>query len=229
MLVSSPLGDREPFDMSNIEEVYLRFINHLDTLGAFLDLSHEEVFEVVRKHYEEWIDEGTQRSAFPDNYAMFSSQIANSALVLGYSYFEAFLADIVRSIYQARPQMLPRDKQLKYAEVLEANDYQALIDVLIEKEIQAMFYKSLRDVANYFQDRLNVTWPEFDQVIVAAYIRNCILHNSSRANELLAAISRWHVQENIALSPSDIHNYGIEARRIARELYNEVQRTLPSG
>jgi hypothetical protein len=214
--------------MNNVEEVYRRFIDHLDAIGAFLDLAHEEVFDVVREHYEEWVDQGTLRSAFPDNFTMFSCQIANSALVLGYSYFEAFLGDLVRSIYKARPEMLPRDKQLKYSEILEVNDYQALIDVLIEKEIQAMFYKSLNDVAQYFHDRLNVTWPEFGHAIEAAYIRNCILHNSSRANKLLASISKWQVQETIALSPSDIHGYGIEVRRIAKDLFNEVQRTLPS-
>jgi len=221
------LGGNKEGAMNFMEEVYRRFITQLDGLGAFLDLAHEEVFDVVREHYEEWVDNGTQRSAFPDNYSMFSYQIANSALVLGYSYFEAFLADIVRSIYQARPEMLPRDKHLKYAEVLEANGYQSLIDTLIEKEIQAVFYKSLRDVAAYFQERLNVTWPEIDQVIEAAFIRNCILHNSSRADDRLASISKWEVQQSIELSPSDIHRYGIEARRIAKQLYEEVLRTLP--
>ena len=53
---------------------------------------------------------------------VYKVQIIRSAFLLGYSYFEAFLADLIREIYCVRRTILPQEKALKFSEVLQCSD-----------------------------------------------------------------------------------------------------------
>ena len=111
-----------------------RVIGQFDTLIPFLAISHEDVFELIKREKSIWfpVDE---ESGLPDSYGVYRNQITHSAFLLGYSYFEAFLADLVREIYLSRPNMLPKEKQLKYADILKTTDYRAILELMVEREI----------------------------------------------------------------------------------------------
>jgi len=73
-----------------METLYDRLIQQLDTLVPFLALSHKQVFDLIHRDNEEWFPE-KQKSTLPDTLLSYQTQIAHSAFLLGYSYFEAFI------------------------------------------------------------------------------------------------------------------------------------------
>ncbi|HUT09588.1 MAG TPA: hypothetical protein VMY42_03760 [Thermoguttaceae bacterium] len=214
-----------------METLYERIIRQLDTLVPFLGLAHEEVFDLIRQEHEHWFST-EQEKALPSTFDSYRNQVSQSAFLLGYSYFEAFLADLVREIYRHRPQMLPHEKQIKYSDVLRQHDLEGLIGQMIEREVIAIFYESAEGIAKYFEQRLQIQWPERDgkhMLERVSLVRNCIIHNAARVDRRLAAASDWGEGDIITLAPSDVHEYGIEARDFARDVYAQAESKHPAN
>jgi hypothetical protein len=202
-----------------------RLISQLNTLVAFLASSRLEVFEIIQQHYEQWFTSDTEE-ALPDSYSLYQTQVAHAAFVLGYSYAEAFFADLLREIYLIRPIALPREKELKFCDVLERSTYDEVLGYMIDKEVLAVMYNSIDKIIKYYEDKLNLQWPssERDTIIEANLLRNCIVHNNAIADSRLAThCERWTDGTNITLTISDVHKFGITARATARNLYHQAE------
>lgn len=202
-----------------------RVIAQFDTLIPFLAISRQDIFDLINRERKVWFSQD-QGLALPDSYEIYRTQINHSAFLLGYSYFEAFLADLVREIYLARPTMLPKEKQLKYGEILKTTDYTAILELMIEREIIDLFYKRMDELIEYFKEKLNLEWLDDykEETIVNSYLRNCIIHNLSRADYRLSQVSDYQVGDKIELSSSDVHSLGIRARRLVRHLYSQAKK-----
>jgi len=83
------------------ENLLDRLIGQLDTLIPFLEISRRSVFRLLRAKGYVWFYPD-QRNAFPKTYQVYQKQVCHSALLLGFSYFEAFLADLIRQVYQGQ-------------------------------------------------------------------------------------------------------------------------------
>lgn len=121
--------------------------------------------------------------------------------------------------------MLPKEKQLKYGDILKTTDYNAILELMIEREIIDLFYKRMDELIEYFKEKLNLEWLDDykDETIVNSYLRNCIIHNLSRADYRLSQVSDYQVGDKIELSSSDVHSLGIRARRLVRHLYSQAE------
>jgi hypothetical protein len=207
------------------EKLLDRLIGQLDTLIPFLAISRPEVFHLLQKEGCVWFDQDQQNS-FPRTYQVYQKQVCHSAFLLGFSYFEAFLADLVRQIYLRNPKMLPREKQLKFEEILAAGTYEGTLTAMVEKEVLAVFYKSMGEVSEYFLSKLRLQWPasERTSVVVASHLRNCIVHNNGLADLRLANLTDYKEGAEIVLGEADVHQYGISARSLARDLYRQAAR-----
>ncbi len=208
-----------------------RLFSQLNTLVAFLALSREEAFAIIQEHHAQWFEEGDQE-AIPDSYSVYRTQVAHAAFVLGYSYAEAFLADLIREAYFSRPVALPRDKDLKFRDILEHSTYDGVLECMIDKEVLAVMYNSMDKIIAYFEDKLRIQWPNSERapIIEANLLRNCIVHNNAVVDSRLAGQSgRWAKGERIALTNSDVHGFGIVARATARHLYAQAERKFFSG
>ncbi|MCK4527098.1 hypothetical protein KAW18_06975 [candidate division WOR-3 bacterium] len=202
-----------------------RVIGQFDTLIPFLAISREDVFNLINRERNIWFSQD-QRTALPGSYAIYRMQITHSAFLLGYSYFEAFLVDLVRQVYLSRPTMLPKEKQLKYGEILKTTDYEDILELMIEREIIDLFYKRMDEVIKYFEEKLKLEWLDNykAKTIVTSHLRNCIIHNLNRADHRLSQISEYNVGDEIELSPSDVHSFGLKARELVRHLYNQTSK-----
>ncbi len=203
-----------------------RLTSQLDTLVAFLALSRQEVFAIIQQHHSQWFAPEEQ-PAVPDSYSLYQTQVAHAAFLLGHSYAEAFLADLMREIYLARPVALPRDKELKFRDVLELSTYDDVVGCMVDKEVFTVMYNSMENMISYFENRLGIEWPssQRDGIVEANLVRNCIVHNNARVDARLAAHSaRWTEGAKIALAVPDVHAFGIAARATARDLYRQVRR-----
>lgn len=205
-----------------------RLVNQLDSLIPFLALSHEEVFSVIRERYKDWLPEGQQES-LPGTFAVYQTQVAHSAFLLGYSYYEAFLTDLVRQIYSCRPEMLPKEKVLKFSEILGHLGQESLLSYMIDKEITALFYNSMEETVKYFQRKLKLQWPEpaARTAVEASLLRNCIIHNNARVDIRLAQSSGWQSGAAIKLEITQVHEFGLAARSVARTLYGQAETNFP--
>jgi len=207
------------------EDLLGRFIGQLDTLIPFLAISRAAVFRLLQSQGHVWFDQD-QQGAFPRTYQVYQKQVCHSAFLLGFSYFEAFLGDLVRQIYVRNPKMLPREKQLRFDEILAAETYEGTLNTMVEKELLAIFYKSMENISEYFSSKLRLQWPtsEKTSVVLASHLRNCIVHNNGRADRRLASLTDYKEGVEIVLGEADVHKYGISARTLARDLYSQAAR-----
>jgi hypothetical protein len=168
-----------------------RLISQLDTLVGFLALSHEEAFAIIQEHHAQWFG-AEEREAIPNSYSVYRTQVAHGTFVLGYSYAEAFLADLIREVYIACPMALPREKELKFRDILECSTYDDVLDCMIDKEVLAVMYNSMENIIEYFQEKLGLQWPSSatDTIIEANLLRNCIVHNNGVVDSRLATPRR---------------------------------------
>jgi hypothetical protein len=199
-----------------------RLIGQLDTLMPFLSLSREDVFQILNEHRIAWFPEN--REALPAAYATYRRQINHSAVLLGYSYFESFLVDLLVEILRNRPAMLLKSKKLDYSEILDSPDKRALVDKLIQREIHELFYKSMEEIVEELRKRYNftITDDEARGLTEASLIRNCIIHNSSRADSRLSSLGKYQKDKEFEVSAGEVHSYGIMLRNLVRRLYQEA-------
>ena len=199
-----------------------RLIAQLDSLVPFLALEHEEFFVVLDSHFREWYKRDSG-AGMPQTLNQYKTQVAHAGFILGYSFFEAFLADLMRAVYRAQPKLLPKDKKLGFSELLDLDSYDSVLDCMIEKEVMAVCYRSIDEIGKHFTLKLNLEWPDSRQLVEASLIRNCIIHNNAVVDPRLARVSGRDVDNAIALSAEDVHEFGLEGRRVARKLVEDAE------
>ncbi len=199
------------------------FISQLDGLVIFLAAAHEEVFRMIKQHELAWFSDN-QDPNLPDTLESYREMIGNAAFLLGYAYFEAFLADLARDIYQHRPELLPKEKQITFKEVLLSNSKDTIVRLMIEKEIRSVFYGKIEDVQGYFANKFAIDWFDSDvpEIVVASRIRNCLMHNGEVVDERLAEVLDKQVGSQIRLQPSEVHKFGMRARSFAYTIWTDV-------
>lgn len=204
-----------------------RLISQLDALVPFLALSHKDVFKLIKRDHGIWFSREDEKT-LPSAYATYRKQVTHGAFLLGYSYSEAFLSDLVRQIYRHNPCMLPNEKELKFSELHKVKSYNAVLNLMIEKEAASVFNQGMKFISDYFKRKLTISWPEEEEnkAIVASLLRNCIIHNLSVADSRLAEISEYNVGDVIDLKPSDVHLYGLAMRTLARNIYTCAHRSF---
>ena len=112
--------------------------------------------------------------------------------------------------------------------LLDLNHFDNVIELMIEKEVGAVFYGRMDKIGKYFRDKLTLDWLEDDRIIKASLIRNCIVHNSAVADRRLAEASTLKVGDAIPLSDEDVHDFGLVGRQLCRQLYADAEKKFLS-
>lgn len=206
-----------------MDRLYDRLIGQLDTLIPFLALTHREAFDLIGERYGDWLPKW-QQGSLPETYAIYQKQVAHSAFLLGYSYYEAFLSDLVRQIYTHIPTMLPPEKKLEFSEILERPDREQLLSYMIDKEVLSVFSLSFEKVIECFQKKFGLKWPEHsvDRAVEASLLRNCIIHNNARVDARLSRSGKWMLGGEIVLTAAQVHDFGLSAREVCGELATQA-------
>jgi hypothetical protein len=131
---------------------------------------------------------------------------------------------LAESIYVARPRMLPRNKKIIFDEIVKAGTYEEVLKTIVKKELHDLFYKNMRDIITYFTDKFQLDWSSdvIEKFVEASCLRNCIIHNMGYADTRLAMFPEYVLGEPFELTSSDIHSFGILARREARNLWKQA-------
>ena len=121
--------------------------------------------------------------------------------------------------------MLSKDKQLKFSEILEVNTFGNVVELMIERENLALFYQSMEKIIEYLESKLNLKWADEPKevIVLASLLRNCIMHNMSRADNRLVQVStKYTIGQEIKLDSSHVHSFGVQARVLSRDLYRQA-------
>jgi len=103
---------------------------------------------------------------------------------------ELYLSTVLREIFSAKPEMLKSEGQIDVSTIIDLNDYDLIINHIVENKIHGLMYKPLRDLVKYIKGRTNIDLFEnqkfFEQYQVASEIRNLIAHNDCSENKLFS-------------------------------------------
>jgi hypothetical protein len=108
------------------------------------------------------------------------NRLRQNNLILMVTVMESFLKDIHREILRRDPKLLKADRQIPLGKLLSQST-QEIIDEEIEREVHSFDRKSVKQRAEYFDKRLNISW--FDGTIIPLVepvinLRNKILHEN---------------------------------------------------
>ncbi len=197
-----------------------RTIVHFDTLVVFLALERDEIFSLLAQHERDWMPD-PEGPYLPGDVEHYRLQVCHAALLLGYSYMEAFLADLCREIYSRYPQKLSPDKDIKYKDIVGLGTGGNVLNLLIEREARAVFAGSMTQILEHMERRLDLPISSTlkQEMQKASLIRNCLLHNGATVERALAVHAGLAVGAPIRLTTGDVHHFGIVARQVTREFW----------
>jgi hypothetical protein len=161
----------------------------------------------------------------PGNLESYQLQVAHAGFLLGYSYAESFLNDAARGIYLTKPELLPGDEKIRFKEILGLSDYDDIVRHMVDTTLFLMLRGSMKEIIRHFEAVLSLHLPAEDKqaMIEASFIRNCIIHRMSIADDRLAEFSpRWVRNNPIKLTVGDVHQFGLLARRVAKLIRDQA-------
>lgn len=215
--------------MKDYNQLLNRLIGQFDSLISFMGLSHEEVFQLLQQKQSPWL--GDSADKLPEVYTTYKKQVIHSAFLLGYSYFENFLMDMLKVILRSRPLMLPRDRKISYRQIIDAESKDEIIEYMVNREILDLLYKNMIDIVSELKNRYGFTiTPEQEATLCkGSLIRNCIMHNLSRADARLAEYDGFQEGIEFELDSGEVHKFGIILRDLVRSMALEANIKHKSG
>ena len=109
-----------------------------------------------------------------------------SPYIRQFSHYETFLFEFLAMLLRINPYALSPKKQLTVDEVLDAGAFDALVERLIQRELNELRYRSVPDWFRFLGKIVNlnaVSQPDIDRVSELKATRDAHLHNRGIANE----------------------------------------------
>ncbi|HEC40914.1 MAG TPA: hypothetical protein ENI29_21900 [bacterium] len=117
------------------------------------------------------------------------THLVKMTLVYQFSFFEACLKDLLRKIYEYKPELLrSNSKNLSNKEIIDSKTREELLIKMLEREVDWWGYQSIDKIAKRIKSRFNINlerdFANWEDLREAYYIRNVIVHNSGIVNEI---------------------------------------------
>ena len=205
-------------EMTPIDHLYIRLIGQFDSLIPFLGLTHEEIFLTLQENYTDWFS-NKQQLILPDTFNQYSVQVSHAGFLLGYSYIEAFITDLIWEIFNARRDLLPKKNVLEFTDILSLENYEQIVIKMIDSTVGEM--NSLEKKILRLEKILGLRVTQSEKIIEGHIIRHALIHNSGRINRKQSPTAQWQLGDVIELTASDVHNFGLEAREYALTICNK--------
>lgn len=155
-----------------------------DFLNEVLDPNHEIENGKGIKIKSDALSEVLMTFIKSVQYREFLNEMTLSYLI---SCQEAILKDYLYVVLKNNPDNLKTGKEkISYDEVLKFHNMDELIEFIIKKMVDSIGYGSVEDVFNFYKDRFNIDFKDFDrwEVIVESSLRrNLIIHNKGIVND----------------------------------------------
>jgi len=97
---------------------------------------------------------------------------------------ETYNATLFEQLYRERPELLKSSEQLSVKDAIENRE--ALLDFLIERQLESIGHLKLRDIVDYYKKRLGIELTEarIKQLETFYFLRNVVAHKTGRVRPL---------------------------------------------
>lgn len=159
----------------------------------------------------------------------FRRLLSAQQLVMVLAHLDAFLADSVRALCYARPEMLKSQKKIDWETVISCGDWNRLFTLLVEEYIFHFGWKAIHERVRSLQKqhRLIEDFPKNDLDLLeeAQNIRNIIVHNGGRVSQEYLARTRnadLQIGQFVPVTSEYVDKVATAASFLASELFTEV-------
>lgn len=143
-----------------------------------------------------------------DNFRKANLIVPRSYLIYLVSQYDAFLGNLIKSIYVSKPELLnTSDKSLSYQQLVEFGSIDTALDFIIEKEVETVLRKSHSKQFEWMEQAYSIPlrkgldcWPVF---IESTERRNLFVHNDGIVNNQYLKTCKEHkvnIAEGVALN-----------------------------
>lgn len=118
-----------------------------------------------------------------------SEQLAEATFQQFLAIFEHFFFNLLRLWLQAHPRSLMK-RQVEFETILDAPDKEALVTLVVAREVNEVLYKKPADWFVYLESKVKLGCPtpdEIDRLTEAKAARDVLAHNQGIANKLYLA------------------------------------------
>lgn len=188
-------------------------LNQLNLLIGFLDVSDEQVYQQIKGH-DRFNLGFTIEQLYEKNYDNYSNHITTSALLLGFAHFEDFLTKCIVKILISHPDK--NDCKVTLKTIREKGDN--LIPSLAEEQARRLTFS---EKVKFIEKQLiGITPKILVDIKFVNDVRNCLMHNNGLADKRL--IPKYQDGQKIILSSGEVNGYGLQARQLAREIWDRL-------
>ena len=157
------------------------------------------------------------------------SLICAQELVMLFAHLEAFMADSLRTICYARPDVLKGNKMIDWNTILSCGGWDELLDHLIERYVYEIGWESIQKRVNLLNQKfgLKIKFPETELKLIeeAEQIRHILVHNGGRINKKFITMTGRDdlvIDEPIKVKPKYVHQISIAMLALTSEIFRNV-------
>jgi len=188
-------------------------LKQLNLLIGFLDVSDQAVYNQIKQH--DRFNLGlTIEQLYDSNYNNYSNHISTSALLLGFSHLEDFITKSIVKVLTSHPDK--NDCKVTLKTIREKGDN--LISSLAEEQARRLTFS---EKVKFIEKNLTgISTQILTDIKFVNDIRNCLMHNNGLADHRLNPT--YQVGQKIILTSGDVNGYGLQARQLAREIWERI-------
>jgi hypothetical protein len=188
-------------------------LRQLNLLIGFLDVSDQAVYNQIKQH--DRFNLGlTIEQLYEDSYDNYSNHITTSALLLGFSNFEDFMTKSIAKVLTSYPDK--NDCKVTLKTIREKGDN--LIPSLAEEQSRRLTFS---EKIKFIEKNLaGISTQILNDIKFVNNIRNCLMHNNGLADNRLNP--KYQVGQKIILTSGEVNGYGLQARQLAREIWERI-------
>ncbi len=188
-------------------------LKQLNLLIGFLDVSDQSVYNQIKQH--DRFNLGlTIEQLYDASYDNYSNHITTSALLLGFSHFEDFMTKSIVKILTSHPDKNDFKVTLKTIREKGVN----LVSSLAEEQSRRLTFS---EKIKFIEKNLTgISTEIMTDIRFVNDIRNCLMHNNGLADNRLNP--KYQVGQKIILTSGEVNGYGLQARQLAREIWERI-------
>lgn len=114
-----------------------------------------------------------------------AKELPESTFLQFVSIFEGFVADLLRIWLRRYPKSLSSKKQVNFGTILNAQNLDDVIQEIVDKEVDEVFYGPPVAWFSYFKEKLNWMYPDgadVDKIAEIKTTRDILVHNNGIIN-----------------------------------------------
>ncbi len=197
----------------------------LDTLPAEHRSIGESIVHMLMSYWLGRSEAGDQNPPKPD----FRSIIYAQELVMHLAHLDGFLADSLRAMCVARPELLCREKKISWEEVVQAGSYESLLGLLVEEYVYEFGWQSARERVGKLESVHGLVIPTassvLDAIDEAEQVRHLVVHNASRVSrEYIRRAGKSDVQIGtpVSIQASLVAKVAASVQELAEDVFVAV-------